>query len=575
MSGTTAQNLSTDQANAVLAEVLKTLRVVLTSPLRTPPGETITASLVPAAPTVDASHLVDGVLNVALVAKDVLYNGAGVVDVPPSGDLAGDTLAAAAGVTKGQPFPPVAPTPTVPSGPTPVPGLLAQGFGTFSLPRVDVRLDVKWLVRDAAGNLLTEEDGKIVAPSGVGTPTLSLVVPPVFRELRIDTVTPPPTPEVVCLSAEVTLTLGTVVLGPVEVGPVPVVVLPLMVPTVVFLFSEPNFATVVRQDVDGNLVDDSSCVIVVPKHSPFASAEALFRALRRVEKVVDTLSTVGAFAGFLLGLDCLGALDEQPRLRFYALDTIDEFGNVKLKPRKVLGFTYGYSDFDDRVRSILVLGLPGTRVHFFNDEFQKGSEDTDQGDYLVEVGDEMFVAIRDLDTPSDEVPVTLPPDRVVEWAKDHSTGNDGKWHTDLSSMCFDAQWLEAVAAEEEGTLPQLVCAAPTRPPETADLSVGLVGRVGNLVVTLTNQGPAASSGAVVALDASGVYLAPAKPPQGTVRGSGAHVEWDVGALASGATVELRTIAKPQQGDWTVTATAKGSGDDPDSGNNTATVNVVG
>lgn len=458
MSGVPAAALTNQQADEILQAVVSRLRIVLTSPVRTPPATPITASLVPAAPEIDVSDLVNGILNVAGVAKDVVFRNDDPLPIPSSGDLDGDqVITAADSVTGGQPFP-------IPQGPvlstanltqTNVPGLLGQLFGTFGLPSLKVQLQIRWIVRDQAGRELREEKGDLLAQNGLASPSVSLIVPPVIRELRLDTVLVPPTPQVVCLSAEVTLNLGARSLGPVEVGPVPVVVLPLLIPTVVFLFSEPNFNVVVNEDVDDLDLDDSSVVIVVPEHSPFVSAAPLFKALRTVESVRDSLSGLGGFLGFLLGLD-LDAIEGQPRFRFVATNRISDLEDIKLKPHKIFGFTYRYDNFDDRAFSLLVIGLPGTVIRFFNDEDFMRSPDTTQGLFTIRIGAECFVAIRTLDTDDDVAPVTLPPDRVIDFEADQQ--GDDRWHTDMTSLEFDDQWLKEVEGEPPGTLPKLDCA---------------------------------------------------------------------------------------------------------------------
>jgi hypothetical protein len=453
MSGTASAGLADDQADAVLEAIAKTLRIVLTSTQTVQPGQRVTASLVPASPEIDASDLANGVLNLAMTSKDLLFGGTSVLDVPESGDLQGDTLASTVSVFGNQPFPP--PTPVLNGGQTTNPsGALAQIFGTAGLPNLKVQCEIGWIVRDQAGTRLIEGQDFIVE-QGLGSPQFWVRLPPAFRELRLDTIEKPGG-EIRCLSAEVTLRLGSRARGPFEVGPVPVIVLPLLIPTIVALFSEPSFG----------VTHDSAALIVVPKHSPFANLEPLFKTLRKIESAVDALRGIGGVATFLLGLDDLvDAVPEQPRLRFAAEDEIPELGRYVIKRRPWYAFLSDDTTFDDRVYSLLVFGIPGTRVEFYNDEFFKRAPATRQGTFTLDLGLECFAAIRTLDTDSrTNAPITFPPSRVdpSNFEPDTSSANDGVWHTDMSSLRFDQMWLRIAEQEAQNPLerPPLLCQPP-------------------------------------------------------------------------------------------------------------------
>jgi len=195
MSGVEAPPLSTDQTTDVLNSIKSLLRVTLTSPIRTEPGQPVTASLVPASPEIDASDLAAGVLNLGLLTKNVVHTNKNVLDVPDSGDLSGDHLASTAALAGGQPFPlPVAiPSTTATVTQLNIPGLLGQVFGTVSIPRLKVQVEIRWILRDQHGNELKDEEGAFVAPQGLTSPSVSLIIPPIFEEWRADTVKNPPT----------------------------------------------------------------------------------------------------------------------------------------------------------------------------------------------------------------------------------------------------------------------------------------------------------------------------------------------------------------------------------------------
>lgn len=453
MSGVSSAPLSDAQADQVLSEVRGRLQLVLTSPTHIQPGQPVTASLIPTTQEIDVSELANGVLNLAWVGKDVLFTSKDPVDVPNQGDLEGDELAKTkVALVSGQPFPP--PAPVVGGGPVAnPPGVLGQLFGTLALPQLKIGLRVRWVVRDQAG-LDLKEGQDFVAAQGLNSPTVSLVFPPIFREFRLDTLTDPGG-SVICLSVEGTLSLGAKNL-PFAIGPVPVLLLPLIIPTVVVLFSEPNFG----------LTHDSSVLIIVPKHSPFASAEPLFKTLKKIEAAVSALRGIGGMASFFLGLDeLIGTVPDHPRIRFAAADGIPRLGKIKIKRRPWYHLLGEDPNWDDRAFSLIVFGLPGTKVQFFNDvDFKMG---TGQGNFDIALFNtlpdlDFFVAVRTLDTTDDKEPETFPPsfsakNRVPRFEKD--TGGDGVWHTDMSSVRFHQDWLNVVDAEIKNPLqpPPLTC----------------------------------------------------------------------------------------------------------------------
>lgn len=445
MSGTESPLLTTAQATDVLTAVANRLSIVLTSSSRLSPGDLANAALVPGSPELDVSELASGVINVAFLAKNVLFKTATPIDVPDTGTLAGDAVAIATDpAAGGTPFP--APLGTVTTSPNPitknVPGDLGQVFGTLSLPKLTVKVDIAWTVarqndpRDpTAGKTVLAEGHDFVALGGIASPTVSLAIPPPFSELRIDTLRTPQ-PDRVCLSASITLTFGAVADPPPNttnfvltktftLGPVDIILLPVLIPTVVALFAEPNFG----------VTNDGTVLIWVPEHSPLTSARALFDQLRRVEKVLDALRGVGGMAAWLLGLDeLLDALPDQPRIRFKATNAISKLDDVEIKAGVFFGL--GSTTFDDAVESLIVFGLPGTVVHFFNDTNFKTKPATNQGMYTIR-----------LDSKT-EPPRTVPRNAIAmtDFEPD-TTDNDHDWEDSLSSVKFDDAWLRLIGDE--------------------------------------------------------------------------------------------------------------------------------
>jgi hypothetical protein len=448
VSGFPTAALSDAQADQILAAIRPTLRIVLTSAARVEPGQVLRASLVPASPEIDASNFVNGALNLALSLKDVIFTGTGVVDVPAAGEQGDTIITTAIGSVTAQPFPPAAPI--IGGGATPNPaGVLGQLFGGVALPDVRVQVELTWVVLRNGVELAEGSD--FIAANGLASPDVSVAVPPVFRELRLDTVQNP-IGEVYCLLVRGNLRLGARSL-PFTVGPVPFLALPIFVPTVVALFSEPNFG----------LTHDSAVAILVPEHSPFASAEPLFKLLRQVESVLGSLRSLAKVAAWLLGIsELVSSVPDQPRIRFVAADGVPKLGSIKIKRRPWYNVLGSDPTFDDRVTSLFVFGVPGAEVEFYNDTNFKRRPSSNQGMFSLRTNIEGWVAVRNLDTSNDARPVTFPrnpsDNRYVPQFENDSTG-DSSWVTDMSSVRFLPTWLRSVE-EEIGQPPQppaLVC----------------------------------------------------------------------------------------------------------------------
>lgn len=315
MSGFPTAGLNDAQADQILGAIRPTLRIVLNSAARVEPGQALRASLLPVSPEIDASNFVNGALNLALSLKDIVFTGTGVVDVPAAGEQ-GDTIATTLSGVTAQPFPPAAPVIGGVATSNPA-GVLGQLFGGVALPDVRVQVELTWVVLQNGVELAEGSD--FIASNGLASPDVSVAVPPVFRELRLDTLQNP-IGEVYCLLVRGNLRLGARSL-PFTVGPVPFLALPIFVPTVVALFSEPNFG----------LTHDSAVALLVPEHSPFASAEPLFKLLRQVESVLGSLRSLAKVAAWLLGIsELVSSVPDQPRIRFVASDGVPKLGSIKI-----------------------------------------------------------------------------------------------------------------------------------------------------------------------------------------------------------------------------------------------------
>lgn len=481
MSGIAAAALSQEQAGRILDIVAARLRVVRTGPLHVAPGAQMLASLVPGSLDLDASDLVNAAVDVAAVTKDMFFKDAKAFPVADANaltdpkDFLGTELIKdnAAALDDGRPFNQPPTLLQIPASITShVPGLLAQLFGTLQLPDLRISLNLSWILCNAHG--VPQSEGKdFLALDGLANPAVSLVVAPPFGEYRHDTLLNPGG-EQFCLWLRVDLHLGGFQ-REIMLGPIPFIQLPVLVPTVVGLFSEPNF------DVN----EDSAALLVVPAHSPFVSLEPLLKLLETLDNTLSALKGLGKVAAFLLGLsDVLGAIPETPRLRLTAKNRIDDLENYEIKARPWYAIFSSDDTFDDRVNSLFVLGVPGTVVEFFNDE---DCEMTDQGGYTITLnatatlgGDlpDFFVAIPTLYAPNEDPPPTMPPGRISSFTED--TTGDGSWDTDMTSLKFGDDFLQDVEkAIKAGGLPfpELACARikfpkPTHPVSDPPVGVG-------------------------------------------------------------------------------------------------------
>ena len=467
MSGVQSTPLSAAQIQQILQSLVSRITIGLNSPVKLLPGQPLLASLTPLSSLIDASELLNGIIIFAWLEKDVLYKDVSALAVPTTDQvansvgLAGDTLlknleSDPTAVIK-QPFPPSSLSGILPQAA----GLLAQLAGTLSLPKLSVSVKVQWILTNADGQTLV--DGTDMISTGLTNPTVSILIPPIFRELRKDTIANPGG-DIVCLTAKVSLSVGDEPPLAVTLGPIPVLQLPILVPTIAALFSEPNFG----------LTQDSAVLLAVPSHSPFASAAPVFAELQKIEGVLDSLRSIASIAGFLLGLNDVIALTEQPRLRFYAGDEIPKFGEIVIKRKPWYDVFGDDQTFDDTVNSLFVFGIPGTRVTFYNDTAYKTTTtnpSSKQGFYEIKLNDQLTLSTTpDPNSPLPDFlvgipsfpteamvqlhpelsnrnapPPTVPANRIASWEPDQT--GDHQWDTDLSSMRFSPLWLETVAGE--------------------------------------------------------------------------------------------------------------------------------
>ncbi|QFS36778.1 hypothetical protein [Burkholderia cepacia] len=419
MSGIKDGELDDAELRAVLQMALSRLHLELTSPSTVPVGMPVTASIAGASTEVDVTDLLNGVLDLAWLT----YNSVDVGKIDPS-SLAAEQIATA--VATALPTAKSAATqkdlkgivpPVV--GPT---GLLSRLLGVVGQPRLRVRVDIQWRLTDQNGNdWIPGKD--FLAPSGLTLPSITLRIPPLFRDLRLDDggdvgTLANPQGCTYYLSAEIALSVGDVsvpaTLPSEAMLGIPIIVLPILLPTVVVLFSNPQFSPYHPKP--------GLSLIIVPHHSAFASLEQLSKLLDDLNKKIEPLRDLASFAAVLLGLDALTeAINTHPAVRFVtaqdAPDPKKETGAQGVSdltkivywknPTKIAWITLWTDDvtINDATNSALMLGLPGTVVRFYIRRFyEMKAGDKDNGAFDIFIPD-----VIPGNNPLSVVPFTLVP----------------------------------------------------------------------------------------------------------------------------------------------------------------------
>ncbi|MFA8330371.1 hypothetical protein [Burkholderia ubonensis] len=439
MSGVRTGKLPDDEIDKILNAALDRLHVQLTSPSKVQVGASVTAKIVGASAEIDVSDLLDGVLNIDWLA----FTSATLGDVSSTANsletltgVVGSTLAGASSAPA---------TGSIKAAPT---GILGQVLGSVSIPRLRVRAEIGWQLTDAQGNRLIEGED-FVAPNGLGLPEVLLHIPPIFQPL--DSFDPhdshPIARPVACtfrLSAYVTLSVTdrqvsrrlrplALVKSPLpgaaprplaharDLVPsgnafgIPLLVMPLLVPTLLALFSNEGFNPVDPQP--------GRMLIVVPHGSPITSLEQLNGLLRKIDQEVSNLRQLPYVAASLLGIDLLGnALSSQPAARIVSATPVDEgvefpqgvrnFQDIVYysQPSRIWWIRIGDENvtFNDVAQSAILIGMPGTRVVFFND----ADYVADSGAWAISIADLGLEAVTSPD-PSTYRPLNILPFVIV------------------------------------------------------------------------------------------------------------------------------------------------------------------
>ncbi|HEX6289541.1 MAG TPA: hypothetical protein VFZ66_10140 [Herpetosiphonaceae bacterium] len=371
----------------VLNNLAKTLRIDLTGPAQPAPGQTATAQIVPQLSDIGVTEVLDGVVNVTWITKDVRFSTA---KLEPTLAAAGLDPKILGGIPLG--------------GITPlegVPGLLGQLTGSIPLPTtttVPISVEVEWSITDERGTTLTLGTD-FLAPEGLTNPTVSVIFAPETAELTTDN--PLPAPIRRNLNARVRLTASGTQTAFIPLPSIPILVPALPLPTILALFLHTDF-----QARSGD--DDGAVLIVVPANSPFGSLQQLQPTLNQLQGAASTLASFASFAAFVAGLSELtGALTAQPFVQFRSTNEIGNLNDITLIQR---GFFENDTEAEDELSSLIFIGRKDKKVQLFNAR----DFDTDEGAFTLTIGRNLFVIVRNLHSaePAEEPDGSLKVDKT-------------------------------------------------------------------------------------------------------------------------------------------------------------------
>lgn len=339
------------------------------------------------------SEVVDGAVDLAWRMKDVRFVNTNITDPNVTGGMPiPDLLTLNIGnATDGLLSPPG------------VPGLLGVLSGT--VPIVNevtqqvshaVSVQVRWRVRDESGNVISDVEwklgtggaglegsgGEINPPLGHATDALNMTFPVIFVEL-----TGSPTPVAKrSILASVRLSAGGVSTEFIDLPPVDVPLPVVPVPTILMMFKDKTFKSIV--------------LIVVPANSPLdkGSISAALDTLRSAIDPFDDLLTVLSFVFGQIGT--VQGILSSAKIVFRKTDEIKNLNDIDLE-----GGTLNDTEAEDKLSSLIFFGPPRRRVQCFNARSFSASE----GQMNVTIGAELLVEIPNLHSNS---PTSDPTGRV-------------------------------------------------------------------------------------------------------------------------------------------------------------------
>lgn len=302
------------------------------------------------------------------------------------------------------------------------------------LTQIPVEIRVAWSVTDGAERLSPGVD--FLATNEMRGPSVDFIFKPPFLELgtvkplvddslRIITarVTLRAWPNNVALNAPSTAVPQEVVSKEVKLNLI-LSLVPLEIPTLLALFRFEDFRALGKADLTPGFV-----LMVMPKHSYLGElVENMNEVLVRIEEAVRPIRTLLGLAAFLAGLNILRqALTAQPMLRAFHGTEIDDLDNIHMRVDTRFGSDFLKRDLrpNDRVSSLIFLGVPGKKVTCFADTDQ----DPDDGAFEVHLGTEMIAVVPTLRLKQAPHPAVT----VI----DNTDSGNNNFDDSLSSLRFD------------------------------------------------------------------------------------------------------------------------------------------
>jgi hypothetical protein len=274
-------------------------------------------------------------------------------------------------------------------------GTLSQIAATLQTPvssPVPVSFSWRWTVTDAAGATVNAGQG-FLSPEGLTVPQTSFMFKPPVRKLEDQDFAP----DTFNIRGGVRLQAGAIDTGWLDFPDLPFLVAPLQVPTVLALFVNRNFQ---------NFVDDTegAVLVMLPEGSPLHAVSAVTQALNTAGSALQAIGT-------LLSLFPLGAatgtitapISNAAHTSIVVQDDIANLNDQTLIQRE---WFENDTEAEDEISSLILVGVPGTRVRLFNAR----NFGTNEGVLEVTTGPEGYVLIRNLDSAS---PATEPPGRAT------------------------------------------------------------------------------------------------------------------------------------------------------------------
>lgn len=370
------------------------LRISLDGPSTPEPGQAVGVHI-PAVAPIDFTEILNGKLDLTVVAKNVLYENAKTE--PAFGDAPFDPGELNSAITGGLPIP------TAPTEPDPkVPGLLGQLAGNLPIPvttSAHIQLQAQWSVSsDEEGDNLLVQGQDFTAPNGLDKLDASFV----FRPDLVPLTSLLPAPATRYIQLKLTLTVPGVEPVEKDVPPVPIFVPVIPLPTLAALFRHSAFAVTKIGD------EEPFILFVVPSGSPLGSLEQVRSLLAQLKDVAALFRDVTDFGPLFPAFSRLGgALAAGPALELQAASRIPNLNDVVLIQNPLLA-----NDIEaaEEISSIIVVGPQGTGIKLWNRTFDaEGKPDEGGGSFSLTVGAEKVVSIPYLSAvpPQPEQPNTV------------------------------------------------------------------------------------------------------------------------------------------------------------------------